>query len=133
MVLLCFSWYFFLFPAFLILKKPQTGYKLSCQIIMRVIKGHWMKLNLVSIITCAVYEIIRFLILLISVGYVAYLVVVSNGQLANVGMMLAVSALCNFIIVYVGMVLYVRLSLNMYLIFKDRILDEIEKVELKCI
>ncbi len=132
MVLLFFSWYFFLLPAFLIIEKPQTNYKLSCQIIKRAIKACWIKINLVAMAVCVLYEIIRCFIVFVPVGYIAYLVIESEGRV-TVGMLMAISALCNFILVYVGMVLYVRLSLNMYLIFKDRILDEMERVKLKCI
>ena len=77
------------------------------------------KLILITSITAAIFMLVHEIVRSILVGFIAYKVVVSNGQNATTGLMLAVAGLWDFITIYLGMIIYIKLSLILYLRFRD--------------
>ena len=118
LVLILFPGYFFVFPAFVLIERPQTTYLQSVLLVSKAIHKK-SKLILITFITAAVFMLVHEIVRSILVGFIAYKVVVSNGQNATTGLMLAVAGLWDFITIYLGMIIYIKLSLILYLRFRD--------------
>lgn len=121
--------YILILPRFILTEKPSASKFLSLRIIGKVVVLQSFKLLLIIFIISIIFEIICIPLYYFPQGYMAYLVVVSNGQDATTGMMIAVTAICNFITVYIGIILYAKLSIRVYLSFRNRILYEMKKSE----
>jgi hypothetical protein len=118
LVLILFPGYFFVFPAFVLIERPQTTYLQSVLLVSKAIHKK-SKLILITFITAAVFMLVHEIVRSILVGFIAYKVVVSNGQNATTGLMLALAGLWDFITIYLGMIIYIKLSLILYLRFRD--------------
>jgi len=118
LVLILFPGYFFVFPAFVLIERPQTTYLQSVLLVNKAIHKK-SKLILITFITAAIFMLVHEIVRSILVGFIAYKVVVSNGQNATTGLMLAVAGLWDFITIYLGMIIYIKLSLILYLRFRD--------------
>ena len=118
LVLILFPGYFFVFPAFVLIERPQTTYLQSVLLVNKAIHKK-SKLILITSITAAIFMLVHEIVRSILVGFIAYKVVVSNGQNATTGLMLAVAGLWDFITIYLGMIIYIKLSLILYLRFRN--------------
>lgn len=116
---------------FIIIEKPNISYFLSFQIIVKAIRLQFFKILLVIFITTIIYEIICILLYYFPQVCMLYLAVVSNGQDATVGEVMAIASICNLVPIYIGIIIYTKLSLEIYLKFKNRILSEITKINNK--
>lgn len=117
-----------LLPPFILIEKPDISYFLSFKVIIKAARLQFFKLLLITFITTIIFEIICIPLYYFPQGYIAYKVVVSKGENATIGILLAVSAVCNFITVYIGIIVYTKLSLEIYLKFKKLILHELTRV-----
>ena len=120
--------YSILLPPFIIIEKPNISYFLSFKIIVKAVGLQFFKLLFIIFITTIIFEIICIPLYHFPIGYVAYKIVVSNDEDVTTGILFAVAAVCNFITVYIGIIIYTKLSLEIYLKFKKRILYELTKV-----
>jgi hypothetical protein len=124
-----FPGYFVIFPAFALLKNPQTTYRQSVMLINKELCGKKIRLSLITLITAAIFWFVQTILGSILVGFIAYKIVTGNGNDATVGSMVSAAGLYYFITSYLGMIIYVRLSLILYLKFAPKI--QISDTELK--
>lgn len=118
--------YVLILPPFILIEKPNISYFLSLRIVVKVVKLQFSKLALIVFITTIIFEIICIPLYYFPLGYMSYVVVVSNAQYATTGMMFTVSAICSFVTIYIGMIIYAKLSIDVYLKLKNHVLYEME-------
>jgi hypothetical protein len=82
-----FPGYFVIFPAFALLKNPQTTYRQSVMLINKELCGKKIRLSLITLITAAIFWFVQTILGSILVGFIAYKIVTGNGNDATVGSM----------------------------------------------
>ena len=120
--------YLLILPAFILIERPSNSYFLSIFVVVKVIGLQIFKIMAAMFIVAAIYQIICIPLYAIPEIYKLYMVLVNNVLVFdNSGPFLVLSSVCYFIECYIGIILYAKLSILVYLSFKNRILYEMNK------
>lgn len=122
--------YLLILPAFILIERPSNSYFLSIFVVVKVIGLQIFKIIAAMLIVGVIYQIICIPLYAIPEIYKLSIVLVSKVPVVDNSVpFIVLSSVCYFIECYIGIILYIKLSILVYLSFKNRILYEMERVK----
>ena len=120
--------YLLILPAFILIERPSNSYFLSIFVVVKVIGLQIFKIMAAMFIVEAIYQIICIPLYAIPEIYKLSIALVSKVPVVDNSVpFIVLSSVCYFIECYIGIILYAKLSILVYLSFKNRILYEMNK------
>ncbi len=122
--------YLLILAAFILIERPSNGYFLSIFLVIKVIGLQIFKIIAAMLIVGVIYEIIFIPLYAIPEIYKLSIALISKVPVVdNSVTFILLSSVCYFVECYIGIILYAKLSIHVYLSFKNRILYEMKKSE----
>lgn len=119
--------YLLILPAFILIERPSNSYFLSIFVVVKVIGLQIFKIMAAALIVGVIYQIICIPLHVIPEIYKLSIVLVSKVPVVDNSVpFIVLSSVCYFIECYIGIILYAKLSILVYLSFKNRILYEMK-------